>query len=232
MTENRFFTFVWRFNGIAIMVSALVVIVVGGVLGVMMYRDVTRERSVRNIVNVEGTTNVSEKLRLGQSSPIEGTSYLMARLISDQAYSQSYYDKSSYSLRNFLFVDTKGPGSHWLFDTNEYLIINDNFIAEWAEPQKQKPVRAILYLVVKTDTNHDKRLTDKDTKTIGLSSPDGANYKEIITDVDVLVGHHLIDKDFLIILYQKQGTGYSARVALSNFSVVTQVELPKIKKRP
>jgi hypothetical protein len=230
MTENRFFTFIWRFNGIAIMLTTLVVIIVGGVLGVVMYRDFTRQRAVTNIVNVEGAGNVSEKLRLGQSSPIEGTSYLMVPLTSDQAYSQSYYDKSSYSQRNVLFVDTKGTGSHWLFDTNEYLIINDNYIAERGEQQKPKPVKAILYLVVKADTNHDKRLTDNDTKTIGLSSPDGSNYKEVIAEVDLLVGHHLIDNDSLIVVYQKQGMGYSARVALSDFSVLSRTELPKIKK--
>lgn len=231
MTENKFFRFVWRFNAIAIMLTALVVIIVGSVLGLVMYRDSTRQRSVTNVVNIERTSNVAEILRLGQSTPIEGTSYLMAPLTSDQTYSQSYYDKSAYSQRNVLFIDTRGTGSHWLFSTNEYLIINDSLIAEGMEQQRPKPVRAILYLVVKADTNHDRRLTDSDTKTISLSSPDGSKYKEIIPDVDVLVGHHLIDKDFLFVVYQRQGTVYSARIALSDLSIVNQTELSKIKKR-
>jgi hypothetical protein len=231
MTTNRFFRFVWRFNGIALMLTAVVVVIVGGFMGVVMYREFTRERTVSNVVNVEGARNVSEKLRLGQLIPIEGSSYLMVPLTSDQTYSQSYYDKSSYSQRNLLFVDTKGAASHWLFDTNEYLIVNSSFITEGAEQPKPKPVRAILYVVVKADTNGDKRLTDNDRKTIGLSLPDGSNYKEIITDVDAVVGHHLLDRD-VIIIYQKQATGYSARVALSDFSVISRTELPKIKKRP
>lgn len=159
MTTDQFFKFVWRFNGIAIMLAAIVVTVFVGFMGVVMYRDFTGRRSVRNVVNVEGTNDISERLRFGHLSAIGGTSYSMGPLSSDQTYGQSYYEKSSYSTRNILFVNNKGAESHWLFNTNEYLVLNHDFVSERADQQKPNPVVAILYLVVKRDTNRGKRLT-------------------------------------------------------------------------
>ncbi len=43
-------------------------------------------------------------------------------------------------------------------------------------------VRAILYRIVKADTNGDERLPHEDMQSIGLSSPDGKGYKEILAE--------------------------------------------------
>jgi hypothetical protein len=106
MEETRFFRFVWRFNGLVLMLAGVLSIGVLGFAGYEIYKDVVRKRSTRNIVNVAENQPVDEKWRLGDLIKIEGSSYVMIPLHSDQSYAQAYYSKSSQSTRNILFINS------------------------------------------------------------------------------------------------------------------------------
>jgi hypothetical protein len=232
MNRNRFFRLVWRFNSVAIMLATIVVIPVLGFIAYMTLHEITGRRSVRNVVNVDGPQQATDKCEFGQMSAIRGTSYVTIPLYCDQTYTQSYYSKEAKSTRNILFIDAPGSDRHWLFDANEYLIAEHRLITEGSIHKEGSIVKAILYSVVKKDTNGDKRLTTKDQKDIALSAPNGRNYKEILNGIDSLLGHELVNRDTILLLYQKQGIAYSANVGLSDFSIMSQSELPKIKKGP
>ena len=231
MDENRFFKFIWRFNGLILMIVGVLAIGVLGFSGYKMFRDVRHERTTRNIVNVVEDQQVDEKWQLGHLINISGSSYVVVPLYSDQKYAQSYFSKSSDSTRNLLFIDVRSNQKKWLFKTNDYLIVNQEFLSEKEINGKDEVIRAILYMVVKKDTNGDKRLTADDKMDIALSTPGGDNYKEVVTGIDGFIGHRVIDKDTVFIIYQKQGTGYSGRVDLRDFSFTNQMELPKVKNR-
>ena len=229
MEENRFFRFVWRFNGLVLMAAGVLAIGVLGFASYKIYKDVRRERTSRNIVKVTENQSVDEKWRLGYLTKIEGSPYLMIPLYSDQSYAQSYYSKSSQSIRNILFIHTETNERKWLYNTNEYLIVNDELLSEKEYNEKNRQIRAILYTVIKEDTNGDKRLTNDDEIVVALSKPGGEGYKEILSGVQVFVGHRFLNKDTMLIVYQKRGIGYSANVELVNFSISNEGELPKLK---
>jgi hypothetical protein len=214
------------------MLATIVAILVLGVIAFMTLREMAGRRPVRNVVNVDSAQQVADKWEFGQMSAIRGTSYVTIPLYSDQTYAQPYYSKEAKSTRNILFIDATGSERHWLFDTNEYLIAEHRLITEGSIHKDGSIVKAILYSVVRKDTNGDKRLTTRDQKDIALSAPNGRNYKEILSGIDSLLGHELVNRDTIILLYQKQGIAYSASVGLSDFSIVSQSELPKIKKGP
>jgi hypothetical protein len=184
-----------------------------------IYSETTRDRNIRNIVNVQEGAEVEEKWQLGYLSKVQGTPYVMIPLNSDQSYAQSYYSKSSSSVRNYLFINSQDNEKHWLFNTNKYLVEDSEFLTEHDYGDEDRRIRAILYKVVKSDTDEDRRLTSKDLKTIGISMPNGKDYKEILQGVDVFVGHRLLDENTLLIVYQKKGIGYSANVSLSGFAL-------------
>ena len=230
MNENRFFRFVWRFNGLILMVAGMLSIFALLIGGYGFIRNTTRERGTRNIVNVQGDAPIEEKWQLGHMSPIEGGPYVMIPLHSDQKYAQSYYSKSSSSARNYLFINSQNNKKHWLFDTNQYLIAYISLLSEKEFRAEKRNIRAILYRVVKRDTNGDKRLTDDDLQDMALSRPSGKGYKEILNGIDVFIGQRLIDEDTLLIVYQRKGIGYSANVTLSDFHIANESALPKVPR--
>jgi heme/copper-type cytochrome/quinol oxidase subunit 2 len=212
MEENKFFKFVWRFNGVVFMITAVLAIGVLSFAGYRMYQEVTRERATRNIVNVAEDSPIKETWQLGHLQNISGTSYVIIPLYSDQNYAQSYFSKSAQSTRNVLFINIKTNQKKWLFDTNNYLIINEEHLSEKEFDHRDRNIRAILYSVVKKDTNGDKRLTNDDKIDVALTTPSGDNYKELLNGIDHLVGYRLLDKDTMFMVFQKQGIGYSASV--------------------
>ncbi|MEM7537716.1 MAG: hypothetical protein AAF639_36435, partial [Chloroflexota bacterium] len=153
-----------------------------------------------------------------------------------QAYDQSFSRKASLSVRNYLFIHSETNEQHWLFDTDAYLIANNVHLSEKTLLEKTLPekttmdkndVQAILYQVIKTDTNGDQRLNYMDLQTIGVSLPNGKDYTAIVSEIDLLIGHRFIDSDTLLVLYQKDGTGYSLRISLPDFTIMDETELIK-----
>ena len=228
MEDNRFFRFVTKFNSIVLMVAGLMAILILIISGYSIYKDIMRKREVRNIVNVTENTDVDEKWNLGYLRNVDGTPYVMIPLYSDQSYARSYYSKSSSSTRNYLFINSKTNDKNWLFDTNEYLIIDDDLLSEQEYGKDETETRAILYHVVKSDTNGDKKLTSDDLSNVLVSKPSGEGLKEILSGLDIFIGHRTLDEDTLLLVYQRKGVGYSSTLSMKNLELSNESELPKV----
>jgi len=228
--DNRFFKFVWRFNGIAIMVTIIIGIVMmfGSILGGFWKKD---EPLIANVAN---DPDGQEKWRLGYAQKIRGR-VVVIPLVSEREYVKvgvpsmksalhSYGD--SYSGRNMLFIDGESNKSKWLFPTNNQMITSSKFLPKDDE-YKNKDVNFIVYEIVTEDTNGDKKLTSDDMASIAVSSFDGSHYQVIASKVDRLIDVSQVGKDRLLLVYQKNKIGYSAAYSLADFSLIDQKELPK-----
>lgn len=229
MEEIKFFKYIWRVNGIILLIAGILAIGVLTFAGYKIYSETIRDRNTRNIVNIQEESEIKEVWRLGYMSQIPGTPCVMVALNSDQHYSQSYYSKSASSARNYLFINSKNNEQFWLFGNNNYLITDTDILSEHGHGKEERNTRAILYQVVKEDTDEDNRLTSKDFKTISISRSNGSGYKELIQGVDVFVGHRTVDENTLLVVYQKQGVGYSAKISLSELILSNEQELPKVR---
>ncbi|WP_028774467.1 hypothetical protein [Shewanella waksmanii] len=227
MEEHKFFKLVWRFNSLLISVAGILAI---GVLLIAMYqifKDVTRERSTQNIVNIEESGEVKESWRLGQVANLSNHKMLMIPLNSDQSFNRGYFSKSSNSTRNYLFINTETNSNNWLFGHTNYLIESTNQLRV-GDYDSKKPVIAILYSLVKLDSNGDDRLTPSDLITISISKPNGSGYKEILTDVEQVIGSTLLSETELFIIYQLSGKSLSSTINLTSFELGNTKELPKV----
>ncbi len=231
MEDNKFFRFVWRFNAIVIMGSGLLAIAVSAFAAIEIVRSTTRERQGINIVNVDDDSSSSQEWELGNLREVDGTTYLMVPLYSDQSYTQSYYSKSTRSTRNYLFLDSETGNSKWLFANNDYLIASDSFISETNDKEnnrlESKSVIAVLYQLIKQDTNGDGRLTNNDLLTIAFTHFNGNDYQEVLSGVDRFLGYKVLKANSLLILYQRDGIAYSAKVSLENFTLSNEKEIAK-----
>ena len=232
MEKSQFFRIVWRFNALIILCAGILAIGVLLFAGYTIVSEFTRDIDTRSVVNVDEASEVEENWSFGVMVDIDGSPYLMIPFNSDQAYDQSFSRKASLSVRNYLFIHSETNEQHWLFDTDAYLIANnvhlsEKILSENIAAMDENDVQAILYQVIKTDTNGDQRLNYMDLQTIGLSHPDGQRYTDIVSEIDSLIGHRLINSDTLLVLYQKNGTGYSLRINLPDFTIMDETELIK-----
>ena len=228
MEENRFFKFVWRFNGLILMVTGIMAIVLLAFIGYKVVMDVIGEKSVYNVVNIQNETVIKEEWQLGYPVKIRGTSYFMCALTSGQSYAKSYYNKSSSSARNYLFINGQNNEMYWLFKTNEYLLVAVHQLPDNRQELDEEKSKAILYQVVKKDTNNDQRLTDQDLQTIAISRPDGQAYEEILDGVELFIGQQTTPKNKLLIIFQKKGVKYSVVIDLVEFTISDKTAVPQL----
>lgn len=136
MEENKVFKNIWRFNAIVIMLVGVLGVALALFACIMIYKDITRDRSVRNIVNLEESNEKKEEWQLGSITSVKGTDILMVPLHSEQSYSRGSYSKSASSTRNYLFINVETNKKYWLFGKNDYLITQTNQLpnTQYEEP--------------------------------------------------------------------------------------------------
>jgi len=224
--ENRFFKSIWRIDGILLLIVGLLAIIALGyaLFGVIGNTGAARDEQV--YVTDQTDSKEAVHWQLGSLIPVEGSSAVMLPLETGDRYSGSSYEKSAATTAwNFLFIDGRNNKSHWLFDANSNLILSSDLLVEENYSVALNPVQAILYQLVTADSDGDGELSSYDKQSVGLSQPDGGNYREVLKDIDFVVGHRLIDKDNLLLIYQRQGRAYSALVSLKGFAITSEQEI-------
>lgn len=216
MDTRVFFKRIWQINGLLILLVGL--LTVGGLLwtGYQVGKDFFRPRTVLSVVNVDQTASVQQHWTMAALRPVAGSDYLIIPLTSDQRYAQSYYDKSASSYRNLLFVNRHTQQQHWLFAHNNWLI--DQYVVLTTEQQPKVPL-GILYQLIKTDSDQDKRLTTKDSITLAISDFSGAGYRELFPAIDQLLGQYVADQQTLILFYKMNAHYYVSQIALADFTI-------------
>jgi hypothetical protein len=196
---------------------------------IMIYKEITRDRSVTNIVNIEETTGKTEEWQLGSIASVSGTDILMVPLHSEQNYSRGSYNKSASSTRNYLFINAETGKKYWLFGRNDYLITETNQLPDSMYGEQAIVAKAILYSVIKADTNNDKTLTSADALTVAISKPNGEKYTELLKDIDFVNGYKVINDQSVILVFQRDNIGYSATIDLDSLSVSGEEKLPSVQ---
>lgn len=137
---------------------------------------------------------------------LNGTPYLYAPIyvaeqeqksVLKQIKSASYEYGREYTridIRNYMFVHRDNLSAGKLLSNNTSRLLEMEQIGVPAPPDKSnldssrrnwiKTVKTLWYVQVLADTNRDKTLTDLDRKQIAISDVSGANYTEVIKDID------------------------------------------------
>jgi hypothetical protein len=187
------------------------------------------------------------KYVLSEFALISGTNYLSATVSTEDSgkwrgeadsassYGDSKHKKDGYTpVNNYIFVNRQDLSSRKLFLHNKFVILDDQEIGEvmkeGAEGDKKaivKNVTAILYRVVKADTNNDKLLDAHDQNTIALADANGGNYQELVTGIDRVINIHAQSKDRHVVFYQTGQNYFVASIDIPRKSVKVN-KLPSI----
>lgn len=241
MEENRYFRFIWRINCVAIMLLLLSIMGIGGYYCVK--EILVRDRPAV-ITNVAEDPKGEEKWTLGRPVEIDGTQFIYIPLVSEKKnisipepgmpkkalhlYGGGYFAPS----RNLLFVNKQTREMRWLFKDNRQLIVDIDLLSVHKRYEKDRKIDAILYQVIRKDTNADKKLTSEDLADIAISFPDGSRYMELFQYVERIFGAMTLDGRDVLVLYQSKGKGYASTIRLQDMSIRDTKEMPKIEQAP
>ncbi|TAA47827.1 hypothetical protein [Corallincola spongiicola] len=235
MEDSNFFKWIWRFNGIMISLAGVAVILATFVGVIIVAFELTQDRTVHNVVHVEeqiesdDSEKIEESWKFGHMSVISDSHYAVVPLNSVQGRNSASYSKSLSSTRNYLFMDTTSNRKQWLLPHNDYLLLNRESLSHSAalDTPVAVTVSALMYEVIKQDSNKDEQLSRADMQTIALSNIDGSNYTEVLSNIDIVLGSTVTADNQLFIVYQRQNVGYSATIDLTHFKVKNESELPQ-----
>ncbi|AMO56277.1 hypothetical protein GZ77_05595 [Endozoicomonas montiporae] len=228
MQQSKFFRVIWQYNGLVLAVASTLAIAVLSFISYKVFKEIVVERSITNVVKTDSEKVTGEGFMIGYIEDINDGDHLIAPLISQQSYTKSYYNKSSSSQRNMLFINAGKNSSSWLFNDNESLITDYRLLSNKEADNSKSIVKAIFFTIAKADTNDDGFITDEDIKTIALSDPDGSKYKEIETNINKLHGHKFLNNNQLVVIYEQQGVDYHATIDTQTSQIVTKSKIAQI----
>ncbi len=203
--------------------------------------------AVRSVAQESPST--APKVWMTDFQPISGTPYLYAPIyVATEAQRQSItkqvksavwsrnYD-SSIDIRNYMFVHRDNLSATKLLANNTGRIIEMEQLGQTAPLTKSgkisnpatrlKKITTFWYKKVTTDTNGDKILDGRDRLTIALSDVSGANYTEIIKDIDKIILIHPKGTDRRLVIYASGTKHFVADVDIPN-RTATIKELPSV----
>jgi hypothetical protein len=229
MRVRRVITVVRQINAVLILIAGILTIGFLGVMAWMLIKDATRTRQVDNVASTALREGEVAKASLSAFEEIQGSGVLRAALTVNQTYAIGSGSKEYESTRNYLFVDPNTRKSYWLRQSKEGLILQTYALANAKPGEKQLPPTAFIYLTVEKDTNDDKRLTDEDQKSIGLSDNNGQRFKLLIDGVDRLNGSFLRPAGRALLLYTSGAALRMAEVDLQSQELLNSEPLNEVK---
>ncbi len=180
---------------------------------------------------------------------IDGTSYLYApiyvaaqeqRIIKQlkSAASDSYEGRNrGADIRNYMFVHKDNLSASKLLTNNSSRLLEMEQLGATTVPaspadsaitaKAAKAVTALWHLRVLADTNGDKTLNESDRKQIAISDASGANYTEIIRDIDKILLVYPKGLDRRLVIYTSGTKRFVADVNIPNRRAITK-ELPPL----
>ncbi|MGH6926841.1 MAG: hypothetical protein ACREEV_00890, partial [Dongiaceae bacterium] len=87
---------------------------------------------------------------------------------------------------------------------------------------------AIVYKVIKSDTNTDGKLGPDDLLTIAISEVDGTGYTEVISDVSFVFGITSAGDNWIVVAYEQKGILHTATIDLERRSIVSAEPAPAL----
>ena len=236
MEGNKFFVWIWRTNGIILLLAA---IGITGLALVGLYESVTLSSQEEEIVNLANDPKGIEKWTLGRQTSVAGANTLMLSLISENEEvetsqskfiaSDRYYFGGNYGpAKNVLFINTESNNSFWLFNSTSQLVLNVEPLPYSYQTSDTDHVKVIFYQVVTSDTNGDNLLNKKDKSSLGITSPDGSGYRVILEVFDKIISKTLSDDNNILVVYRDNGDVYSMLYDISDNKVLNTHRIPKV----
>lgn len=232
--ENRFFRWVWRFNGVvlALAVIALIVIIAAAMVASFQFRrDWMADTHLKQVPKAEQAKYTYRLAEADLAALRHHKLFLLHRSKGTEEQSFSSYRSDYGDEVNLMLVDGNGTGQ-WVFRGNERLISARNTILETAPndgSEKEQNAIGFAITVIDADTNGDGKLTAKDRQTLYGYLLGGEGAVKLMT-ADEFLGASQFGTDRYVVVYAEKDTARSAVFSLPGFKLISDKPLPNVPK--
>lgn len=229
MEQSRFFLWTARANSVLFLL--LLLIAIGFLIFGIFQSNKWNGRNTVEIVD-DSINEGIEGLRLSNITKVCGKDIQYVKLNSSRpskGFSSGGYGSN---IRNVVFFVGQEMQSHWIFDTNKYLIAKVIQLKTKNDDCKKSKTVAIYYEVRKEDTDGNGKVEDGDSITVSLSSPDGLNYTEIESNITSVLDHSIDEEaSILTLLLQSKENILMKKYSLNNNQLISEREITRIGKK-
>ncbi len=222
---RKFFAWVWRVNGLLILLASAIAVILLTVFVASQLRDWFETRQASDVVNLVGDEVQWTRSHLGQFEQIAGTGVLRAALNVEQEYELGTISKETTSVQNYLYFEPRTRQSYWLLPGYRGLVLRDHSYPEQVYDDATKPVVATLFELIDADSNGDGKLSYSDRLALGVSDPVGKQLLRVAKNVERFNGAYLVDAQTLAVLYSSQGQLRAAEVGLNPVRLLRDSEV-------
>jgi len=242
MNVNKIFRWVWRINGLVILLGSLFI---AGTLLIELSTRSVRYDPEPVVTGIAADPEGFERWVLGRSELVSGSNYLVIPLVSEKGDfdykargGSAHYDmfssgggyRETYS-KNLLFVNSQTDEMDWLFEGVDQFITSIDQLprtSRYLPDDIKEKTKYIFYSVVDQDTNGDGMVNTEDDSSLAYTTYNGSGYQVLLSSYERVLSKTLDDSDQLSIIYQESGVGYLAKYSLSPYELVSNTELPSI----
>jgi hypothetical protein len=199
-------------------------------IGVLFVASLACTRDVATTGASPAATAEPARKELSSFSQVIGTQILVAVIYGGEDLSGLEFSLNSssrdypVSVHNYIFFDMDSEQFRTLLPTNDYTVLNKSGIP-YAD-SATNPVKWWLYSVIKSDTNKDKMISEKDKFALAMSDVDGQNYVELIPDIDQALGQFMKSDTLIFYFYKQNDKKYYAKIDLQARKVISTAEYP------
>ena len=172
-------------------------------------------------------------LQFGRVKNIPGADTQMMELTAEDKSGK--FSSSGYAneIRNVLFLTGSEKKARWLFPTHGNLILVADQLREDSGSlrAREKPISALYFEYVTSDTNGDKKLSSKDLSKIALAKPDGTDFVEVLDGVTRVLSYEMLDSHRLRVIYQKGRSIHHARFSVTMMTKELDHEIVSVPDR-
>jgi hypothetical protein len=209
--SDRFFSWVWRVNGVLLLVLALAGVVGAAALIINVGLFWSRERPEQQLTNVAGANLGEENLRLGDFRSIAGTQLLYAQLASPSEYIGSGSSGGLGSARNLLFFDVSTKKAHWLLPDNSQTIESFSFLMDppgmrygYCDDEAKEGDQVTIAILLELQPSGPSP-ADAGSRTLAIAPPDGRLLTAIAEATEGLLGYHQPSTESVLVFYVSEG---------------------------
>ncbi|KAF7781113.1 hypothetical protein PRUB_b0231 [Pseudoalteromonas rubra] len=243
MKTQTFFSWIWRINGLIILLMALSL---GALFVYEVSKDLFRERNEQNVpLNLAEDKDQEENWDLGYPVQLGDYDYFLIPLESEkltvdatelsmvEGFNRQSGPHKMYSsyresrMKNAILVNASTNESRWLFDSVDQLIYRFGTLEQEGSRLNEQN-EAIFYELINEDSNADQQLDYNDDFIFALSRLDGSGYTEIISGYSELITQAVNKQGNLLIVYRRQEQVFSALIDLRDFKLLDKRALPKV----